>query len=718
MTMPPEPDEQQKSEVQKVLRQNKRELLESKAPTAIAQILAGLMERYESVRTRLGDPDDSLLELLLCLVRNLLAVEEDPKETECTATWTPRDRLIERLIDEGILDMVALAAGESKRPPFRDETSLFAELYHHLFRGTSPTSLATALSLDVPSSSSSSSSKRKRAQSECSEEAFRNIKTAMQATKLPPAGNRPRMCGAFVRQGEGATGSAVVTSAPWNAPRMSGGNKGAPAGRSKPRLNGAQQEVRRDEARLASDRARKLLGQHVKQMLASNTMNALATQLADDLHHGRESGMTSTEVRLRKIHSFYVVAFCVGFRLEKWRREGQGETGLALGGVAECLGARMVSTVAREWQRAASEKDWGLVEASAGALHRSLEALASARRSPWSKRDRATALSIAANALAGGSGGKAGEGEAKAGEGVLEGLQWCLKRFDPRKQPRSHCATTVCALRWARELLPAARGGKEAEAAERKLFEPQAIVNHAWLLKSCVNNAKEVNEAAANFLSRTNDLGYEPMLYQLSLLRLAHSIATSKACADCDNCSPALQFARSLAKSFAAKLRDGPPGASAMLFVDCLWWRSRHKAAALEMDFRERNREGETKTSDTKRGLLNDEEVEELAELWSRHARKPECFESIAAEHSASITPSQARYQLRKLGLSKLSRSKRSRREGEALDNDADDGAELQHHEEEKENNPRHQEGYLENKPAPAHRQQKTVIDSSSDDGE
>jgi hypothetical protein len=403
-------------------------------------------------------------------------------------------------------------------------------------------------------------------------------------------------------------------------------------------------------------------------MPAHEHANELIAPLGDDVLHGRELGMTSTDARLRKLCTFSLASLLVGFRLEEHRASVHtSSTGIRLGEADEAVSSRMLTVARLEWQRASDEKDWEQVDAAGRALEAVMRALRSAIEAPYAEGDAEAASAIAHEAL-----------HDDSEQGIISMLHRLLKRFDPRKQPRTHAHGLALGLNSTLRLLEAlskahnsagvrssqhnSNGNAEDESMKRKtkLFEPQMIVNHVWILRQCHANPIDVNEAAVAFLSRVRNAGLEPMLYQLSVLRVLHAILNDSAAKRMEASKPVYQFSSSLASRFLQRLvpaddaSQETKGAAAMLFVDILSWKNRQKAWNIEADLRGRSARGDDAEAGSKRkrrSLLSDEELEELADLWARHVEQPNPLEAIANDHSANITAHQARFQLRKLGL-------------------------------------------------------------------
>jgi hypothetical protein len=685
MTLPPDESELANAPVRErihsTLEQCKNELLDTLAPTAVAQLLADLMEKFRTTGTRLGEPDDSILQLLLSVVRNLLSIEDDARGSERTASPTARDRLVTRLFDEGILDMVALAAGHARKPPFRDEASLIAEIYHLAFRGATPRALADAMAHrkkhfergeeqpehqcpedGLPHEPSRARARKGQQKNSKPSDALLAV---MESTRKPTISNRPRMSGAYVRLGEGATGKSIVKTSPWNSSSSSAAAYGGSSfGRSKPRLNGQQKVAVDEKAGVSEQGPLKAMAEHLHTLLVGGHANELIAQLVDDVHHGRELGMTSTEVRLRKRSTFSLASLLVGFRLEEHRASVHtSSTGIRLGEADEAVSSRMLTVARLEWQRASDEKDWEQVDAAGRALEAVMRALRSAIEAPYAEGDAEAASAIAQEAL-----------HDDSEQGIISMLHRLLKRFDPRKQPRTHAHGLALGLNSTLRLLEtlskahnsagvrSSQHNAEDESMKRKtkLFEPQMIVNHVWILRQCNANPIDVNEAAVAFLSRARNAGFEPMLYQLSVLRVLHAILNDSAAKRMETSKPVYHFSSSLTSSFLQRLvpaddaSQETKGAAAMLFVDILSWKTRQKAWNIEADLRGRSARGDDAEAGSKRkrrSLLSDEELEELADLWARHVEQSNPLEAIANDHSATITAHQARYQLRKLGL-------------------------------------------------------------------
>jgi hypothetical protein len=406
------------------------------------------------------------------------------------------------------------------------------------------------------------------------------------------------------------------------------------------------------------------MAEHLHTLLVGGHANELIAQLVDDVHHGRELGMTSTDARLRKLCTFSLASLLVGFRLEEHRASVHtSSTGIRLGEADEAVSSRMLTVARLEWQRASDEKDWEQVDAAGRALEAVMRALRSAIEAPYAEGDVETASAIAQEAL-----------HDDSEQGIISMLHRLLKRFDPRKQPRTHAHGLSLGLNSTLRLLEtlskahnsagvrSSQHNAEDESMKRKtkLFEPQMIVNHVWILRQCNANPIDVNEAAVAFLSRVRNAGFEPMLYQLSVLRVLHAVLNDSAAKRMETSKPVYHFSSSLTSSFLQRLvpaddaSQETKGAAAMLFVDILSWKNRQKAWNIEADLRGRSARGDDAEAGSKRkrrSLLSDEELEELADLWARHVEQSNPLEAIANDHSATITAHQARYQLRKLGL-------------------------------------------------------------------
>jgi hypothetical protein len=143
MTLPTEPDASNPGEQLRALQRAKAMFLEVPAAlTAALQLLAEPLARFAE-RGRMGEEDWKVTQLVLTLLRNLLAIP-DPAPTAASGgdhLTRQRDELLTRLFREDVAELLLAVTQDASRLPFRNEAALLLEIFHELFKGVSPEGL-------------------------------------------------------------------------------------------------------------------------------------------------------------------------------------------------------------------------------------------------------------------------------------------------------------------------------------------------------------------------------------------------------------------------------------------------------------------------------------------------------------------------------------------------------------------------------------------------
>lgn len=123
LTLPSEPDATNPGEQLRALQRAKAMFLEVPAAlTAALQLLAEPLARFAE-RERMGEEDWKVAQLVLTLLRNLLAIP-DPLATAASGgdhLTRQRDELLQRLFREDVAELLLAVTQDAARLPFRNE---------------------------------------------------------------------------------------------------------------------------------------------------------------------------------------------------------------------------------------------------------------------------------------------------------------------------------------------------------------------------------------------------------------------------------------------------------------------------------------------------------------------------------------------------------------------------------------------------------------------
>ncbi|KAG0582042.1 hypothetical protein KC19_3G029100 [Ceratodon purpureus] len=214
LTMPIDPSSVDIPQQLQYLRQFKAAVLEDDAIGVIVSHLQDPLEHMES--GTLTDMDGKMFQLVLTLIRNLLAVD-DPSSPFVRASVADsqalyiKDALIERLFNENVMDLLlALTQHVGGEQPFlRQDNLLILEILHYLLSGQVPDVIA-----------SSRDRTQKQSKSQPSGAALEALMTKEREERRSRSFGGPRhsnFCGMFVRVGKDGS-KTIITRNPYQSP--------------------------------------------------------------------------------------------------------------------------------------------------------------------------------------------------------------------------------------------------------------------------------------------------------------------------------------------------------------------------------------------------------------------------------------------------------------------------------------------------------------------
>lgn len=214
LTMPIDPSSIDIPQQLEYLRQFKAAVLEDDAIGVIVSHLQDPLEHMES--GTLTDMDGKMFQLVLTLIRNLLAVD-DPSSPLVRASAADtqaayfKDALMERLFNENVMDLLlALTQHVGGEHPFlRQDNLLILEILHYLLSGQMPDAIA-----------SSREKVEKQPRSQPSGAALEAVMTKEREERRNRGFGGPRhsnFCGMFVRVGKDGS-KTIITRNPYQSP--------------------------------------------------------------------------------------------------------------------------------------------------------------------------------------------------------------------------------------------------------------------------------------------------------------------------------------------------------------------------------------------------------------------------------------------------------------------------------------------------------------------
>ncbi|EIE20339.1 hypothetical protein COCSUDRAFT_58046 [Coccomyxa subellipsoidea C-169] len=151
------------------------------------------------------------------------------------------------------------------------------------------------------------------------------------------------------------------------------------------------------------------------------------------------------------------------------------------------------------------------------------------------------------------------------------------------------------------------------QRVRQELAFPAIVHFYTWLLQGYATNSRFVNHCLITFLQRIADpdgLNLEPMLYQVSVLRVLHQVLSDAPFRKQPGASEVLSFAARIVRSVIAKLVPGPAdedacraaadegedgqmgcekalqkGLAAMMFVELLFWKNAHDSEEVRDEY-------------------------------------------------------------------------------------------------------------------------------------
>ncbi|KAI4348017.1 hypothetical protein L6164_008780 [Bauhinia variegata] len=109
----------------------------------------------------------------------------------------------------------------------------------------------------------------------------------------------------------------------------------------------------------------------------------------------------------------------------------------------------------------------------------------------------------------------------------------------------------------------------------------QIIQKLCWLLKFYKSNSLATNHYIICMLQRiSDDLGLQPMLYQLSLLTIFYDIMVEQKSCPCQEYANIVDFLTKLVRKMLKKMKNQP-----LLFVEVLFWKSRRECHYINAEY-------------------------------------------------------------------------------------------------------------------------------------
>ncbi|KAF8726744.1 hypothetical protein HU200_019214 [Digitaria exilis] len=152
LTMPVEPSSEDVAQQIEYLWDLKAALTRNVAVTVIVSLLEDPLDRLE--RTLFTEEDWKLVQLVLTLFRNVLAIQEitlpQKASGEATHLLFLADSFLELMFQENVMDLILVLTQHIDEPSgyLKQENLLLMEIYHYLFLGRDPGLIARASSKD------------------------------------------------------------------------------------------------------------------------------------------------------------------------------------------------------------------------------------------------------------------------------------------------------------------------------------------------------------------------------------------------------------------------------------------------------------------------------------------------------------------------------------------------------------------------------------------
>ncbi|XP_024382213.2 uncharacterized protein [Physcomitrium patens] len=214
LTMPIDPSSTDIPQQLEYLRQFKSAVLEDDSIGVIVSHLQDPLEHMES--GTLTDMDGKMFQLVLTLIRNLLAVDDPSSSLVRASVASPqalyvKDALIERLFNENVMDLLlALIQHVGGEQPFlRHDNLLILEIFNYLFSGQMPDVIA--------SSYDEAHAKSKSQPSGAALEALMAKEREERRNRGFVGPRHSNFCGMFVRVGKDGS-KTMVTRNPYQSP--------------------------------------------------------------------------------------------------------------------------------------------------------------------------------------------------------------------------------------------------------------------------------------------------------------------------------------------------------------------------------------------------------------------------------------------------------------------------------------------------------------------
>jgi timeless len=148
LTMPVEPSSEDVAQQIEYLWDLKAALTRNVAVTVIVSLLEDPLDRLE--RTLFTEDDWKLVQLVLTLFRNILAIKEitlpQKASGEATHLLFLADSFLELMFQENVMDLILVLTQHMDEPSgyLKEENLLLMEIYHYLFLGRDPGLIARA----------------------------------------------------------------------------------------------------------------------------------------------------------------------------------------------------------------------------------------------------------------------------------------------------------------------------------------------------------------------------------------------------------------------------------------------------------------------------------------------------------------------------------------------------------------------------------------------